>query len=93
MVTRHAAECFPPAAFILDGLDELGWTRKDLISRVKPARARIDVQDVLDGKKVTPRAALALSRVFRTSAQLWLNLDASWWEWLLIELERQAKAS
>jgi len=92
MTARHPAECFPPATFILDGLDELGWTREDLFSRVKPARARTDVQDVLDGKKVSPRAALALSRVFGTSAQLWLNLDASWWEWLLIELERQAKA-
>ena len=87
---RVPAECFPPASFILDGLDERGWTREDLISHVKPTRARMDVQDVLDAKRVTPRAALALSRVFGTSAQLWLNLDASWWEWLMRQLEKQA---
>jgi len=88
-MTRRPVEVWPPAAFIEEELVERGWTVVGLLEQVRPDNEA--VAEVLRGKPMTRRAARALADVFQTSTQLWLRLDAVWWEWLARK-ERRAKA-
>ena len=77
MTTRTPAEVFPPGEFIREELQERGWTQADLARILgRPLSA---VNQIINGKKaITADTARQLSEAFGTSAQLWLNLEATY---------------
>ena len=79
-MTSRGAECFPPAAFIDEDLAERYWSRDDFLDTLTP-KQRTDVIDVLEGRRMTPRAAVALSTKLGGSTEFRFNLDALWWQW------------
>ena len=80
MVKFRRAECFPPSLFIEEDLEargkELSWLLK------QSGKGNVAVADVMQGKHMTPRAAVALSRALGGSTEFWFNLDALWRQWL-----------
>ena len=76
-MTRTPAEVFGPGEFIRDELEERGWTQSDLATILdRPLSA---VNQIINGKKsITPDTARELAEAFDTSAELWLNLEASY---------------
>jgi plasmid maintenance system antidote protein VapI len=89
MTRRDPVEVWPPAAYIEDELEERGWCLDDLLAKASPDD--VAVAAVMEGQRMTRRAARALADVFQTSVELWLRLDAVWWEWLALRV-RKTKA-
>ena len=58
-------------------LDPLGMTQVELAERMNVPFQRVN-QIVRRKRAVTPDTALRLSRLFGTSAELWLNLQQAW---------------
>ena len=79
-MTARGAKCFPPATFIDEDLAERRWPRADFLDTLTP-KQRADVIDVLEGRQMSPRAAVALSKVLGGSIEFWFKLDALWREW------------
>ncbi len=78
MESDSSAEVFPPGETIRDELGERRWTQADLAEILgRPVKV---VNEIITGKVgITPGTAKGLSAAFEgTSAQFWLNLDASY---------------
>lgn len=77
MPDRTPAEVFPPGDFILEELEEREWTQEDFARILgKPLPT---VNQIIKGKRsITPDTAKRIAAAFGTSAELWLNLEASW---------------
>ena len=70
-------EVFPPGYFIREELEERGWTQGDLASIM--GRPVETVNRIVTGKlTITPETARGLAAAFGTSAELLLNLEASY---------------
>lgn len=55
----------------------LGLTQKELARRLGVSYPRVN--ELVHGKRgVTPNTALRLARLFRTTPELWLNLQRAW---------------
>lgn len=70
-------QTIPPGEYIRDELDARGWSQEELaISMGLPTSA---ISQIINGTKaITPPTAKRLAASFGTSAELWLNLDASY---------------
>jgi HTH-type transcriptional regulator / antitoxin HigA len=78
MLTRIAAEIFPPGEFIREELEVRGWTQGDLAQIMdRPLRL---INELVAGKKqITPETARGLSKAFGDGDPLyWMNLDAAY---------------
>lgn len=76
-MTRRPAETFPPCDYITAELDSRGWGLTWLTFLTGLNRAYC--KEILCGEQpITPDVAATLARVFGTSAEMWLNLQASW---------------
>jgi HTH-type transcriptional regulator/antitoxin HigA len=77
MVDRRPAEVFPPGEFLKDELDARGWTQTEFAEIIgRPVRA---VNELILGKRaVSPETAREIAAALRTSAQLWMNLEAAY---------------
>jgi HTH-type transcriptional regulator/antitoxin HigA len=74
MSNRIPAEVFPPGEFILDELEERGWTQTNL-ARIT-GRPESTICSLILGKKtVTEEIAVELGSAFGTSPHFWLNLE------------------
>ena len=74
---REPAIVFPPGDYIREELCERGWNRQRFGGEM--GMPRKEVLNLLRGvTPVTPEVAEDLSRVFGTSATMWLNLEAAW---------------
>lgn len=88
------AEVFPPGEYIRDELEARGWEQRDLAAIMdRPERT---ISEIITGKRaVTAETARQLSAAFGTSAELWLNLEASYRLGLLRQtdgaIERRAR--
>lgn len=72
-----AARVPPPGRIIRRELDARGWTQKDLAHIMD--RPEQTISQIVNAKKaITPETALQLAAAFGTSAELWLNLEASY---------------
>jgi HTH-type transcriptional regulator/antitoxin HigA len=72
-----AARVAPPGRIIRRELEARGWTQKDLAHIMD--RPEQTISQIVNGKKrITPETALQLAAAFGTSAELWLNLEASY---------------
>ena len=67
----------PPGRIIRRELEARGWTQKDLAHIMD--RPEQTISQIVNAKKaITPETALQLAAAFGTSAELWLNLEASY---------------
>ena len=74
MNNRTPAEVFPPGEFILDELEERGWTQTNLAQIT--GRAGSTINAIIKGKQtITPEIATEFASAFGTSPQFWLNLE------------------
>lgn len=66
-----------PGEILQDELGARGWTQTDFAEIIgKPLQT---VNEIIKGKKaITPETAIAFSSALGTSAELWLNLEASY---------------
>lgn len=87
------AEAFAPGEYIKDELEARGWSQADL-AEIMGSSPR-GVSEMVAGKtSITPEMAQALGAAFGTSAQVWMNLDASYRLWRLKpndEVSRRAR--
>lgn len=72
MNERTPAEVFPPSEFIRDEIAARGWTEAEFRERIGDSASAI-----LAGR-MTPDDAARIGKVFGTSAELWMNLAATW---------------
>lgn len=73
----RAARVPPPGRIIKRELDARGWTQKDLAQIMD--RPEQTISQIVNAKKrITPETALQLAAAFGTSAEFWLNLEASY---------------
>ena len=88
MVAATPAEAFPPADFIQEEMKARGWTVKDLA--VQMAWDFVGARNIAQGRwRITRLSAAAVARAFGTSAEFWLNLQATYDRWLAAqELQR-----
>ena len=75
--TMTPAEAFPPGEFLREELAERGWAEGEFAEIIgRPVQA---VSEILNGKKeITPETAVAIGAALGTSAELWVNLQASY---------------
>jgi HTH-type transcriptional regulator / antitoxin HigA len=74
MSNRIPAEVFPPGEFILDELEERGWTQTNLAEIT--GRPDSTICSIIAGKKaLTEEIAVELGSAFGTSPEFWLNLE------------------
>lgn len=77
---RRPAECQPPWSFICEEAHARGWSWFIVTQRL--GWSSWDMLDIATGETpITPGLAADLARVFGTTADYWLNLQASWDAW------------
>ncbi|WP_321471940.1 HigA family addiction module antitoxin [uncultured Paludibaculum sp.] len=66
-----------PGEILAEEIEARGWSQSDLAAVLgRPAQA---INEIVVGKKaITPETAIALSQAMGTSAEYWLNLEASY---------------
>jgi HTH-type transcriptional regulator/antitoxin HigA len=71
------AEVFHPGEFLKDELEARGWTQGQFAKVIgRPLQV---VNEIVNGKKrVTADTAKAIGAAFGTSAELWVNLQATY---------------
>lgn len=72
---------FPVSSYILEEMEARGWSKKYLLG--KPGIRK----GLLNNSKLTKRDAQALSKVFGTSPEYWMNLQKIWFSALQIDIE------
>lgn len=83
-MTRKPAAVFPPAEYLRDELTERGWTLRDLAERMggDPIlnECGLELMLALPEKNMIldVESAAGLEHALGSSAQFWLNLDATW---------------
>jgi len=91
MSTRMPAEAFPPGEFLREELEAREWSQMDL-AEILGVSHRL-VNEIVVGKRaVTPETAMGLAAALDTSAQLWLNLEASY-QLYRLSLKRRDEAA
>ena len=82
MAENTPAQVFPPGEFVKEELDARDWAQADLAQIMgRPPQV---VSEIVSGKRiVTPETAQGIADAFGTTAELWLNLEASWQAHLL----------
>jgi HTH-type transcriptional regulator/antitoxin HigA len=77
METTAVAQAFPPGEFIKEELEARGWTQGDLATIM--GRQDSVVSAIINGKRsVSSQIASELASAFGTSAELWMNLQATY---------------
>src|SRR5437016_10370252 len=77
MATEVDTEAYAPGELIREELAARGWSQQDLAEVM--GKSHVLVSEIVNAKRsITRDTALALSAAFGTSAELWLNLDASY---------------
>lgn len=75
--TMVPAEAFPPGELLRDELADRGWAEGEFAEIIgRPVQA---LSEIINGKKeITPKTAVAIGAALGTSAELWLNLQATY---------------
>src|SRR6202051_3458942 len=77
MSNKAMAQAFPPGEFIKEELEARGWTQSDLANIM--GRQNSVVSAIINGKRsISQQVASELASAFGTSADLWMNLQASY---------------
>jgi len=81
--TRKQAspEVFHPGELVADELEARGWSLADLAKAARLSAGYLN--EVVAGKRsVTPETARGLAKAFGTDAQIWMNLENAYQEWI-----------
>ncbi len=71
-------------------MDPLGLTQEDLAQRLGISRRRIN--EIIRGRReITPDTALRLSKAFRVTPELWLNLQQRYNLWMIAHDPKKRK--
>jgi HTH-type transcriptional regulator / antitoxin HigA len=71
------AEAFPPGDYLREELEAREWTQSDL-SEILGKSLPLVNEVILGKREITPATAQALAAALGTSAQFWLNLEATY---------------
>lgn len=75
--TLRPAEVFPPSEYLREELEARGWTEVEF-AQILDRPVQVVSAILNDKKEITPETALELSHALGTSAELWLNLQATY---------------
>lgn len=80
---RTPAESFPVGSFILDEMQERGWSVEELVRQMRAdAVGQLTIELLIyaptKGATLDERTASQLAHAFGTSKELWLRLDRAW---------------
>jgi antitoxin HigA-1 len=76
-IPTHREPTHPGEMLLVEFLEPLGLTQKDLAAGIRVPYQRIN--EMVNGKRgVTPSTALRLSKFLGTSPELWMNLQLRW---------------
>jgi addiction module HigA family antidote len=83
-----ARKPFTPGEILLEEfMEPLNLTQQALADSMRVPRRRIN--EIVKGRRaVTPDTAIRLSKVFGTSAEVWLNLQRQWDLWNALHNEK-----
>jgi len=80
MTERRVVEAFPPGDFIKEELEAREWSQTELSEIM--GRSPNDISAIVSGKRsISADIAKELGAAFGSSAQYWMNLDASYQLW------------
>ena len=94
MTERRPAEVFHPGEYLLDMLNERGWSQTEFSEIIgRPLQL---VNEIINNRRgITPETAQEIAAALGSSAKLWMNLDASYNLWKsekdLSTIRQQAK--
>lgn len=84
MLERPVAEVWPAAEFVREFMEERNWNVAELAEASGLSKSIAEL--VASGEHmVTEEVAVALSRAFGTSKELWINLEAAYFNQCLRE--------
>jgi len=75
--TLNPAEVFPPSEYLREELEARGWTEVEF-AQILDRPVQLVSAILNDKKEITPDTAVELSHALGTSAELWLNLQATY---------------
>jgi len=76
-VPTHRAPTHPGEMLLLEFLDPMGITQRELADAIDVPYQRVN--EIVNGRRgVSPSTALRFSRFFGTSVEFWMNLQARW---------------
>ena len=78
MSKRLIPEAFHPGEYILEEMAERKWSMHELAHKLKCSFTQLH-GIVYKKQTILPEMAMALGDVFGTGAQVWLNLQATYW--------------
>lgn len=75
--TFRTAEAFSPSEYLREELEARGWTEVEFAQILnRPPQVISEIMN--DRKEITPETALEIGHALGTSAELWLNLQATY---------------
>ncbi len=84
---KKLAEIYPPLSFIVEEMQERGWSKEVLQRQTGLSYERIE--RIFNGESIGKSLAIVLGRTFGTSTDYWLNLQAIWNIALEIAIEEE----
>jgi addiction module HigA family antidote len=76
-VPTHRAPTHPGEMLLEEFLKPMGLTQRELASAINVPYQRVN--EIINGKRgITPSTALRLSKVFKVSADFWMNIQLRW---------------
>ncbi len=80
MTERMPAEVFPPGEFLVDELEERGWSQVEFAEIIR-RQPRLVNEIILAKRAITLDTARELAAALDTSPQYWLNLQTAYDLW------------
>jgi len=87
-ITAMKRKPFTPGEILLEEfIEPLNLTQQALADSMRVPRRRVN--EIINGRRaITPDTAIRLSKVFGTSAEVWLNLQRKWDLWNALHNEK-----
>ena len=76
-IPTHRTPTHPGEMLLEEFLKPMGVTQRDLANAINVPYQRVN--EIINGRRgITPSTALRLARVFRVSADFWMNIQLRW---------------
>ena len=76
-IPTHRTPTHPGEMLLEEFLKPMGITQRELANAINVPYQRVN--EIINGKRgITPSTALRLARVFRVSADFWMNIQLRW---------------
>lgn len=77
---RKLAQGFPPSEFIIEEMEERGWSKETLADQMGVRLVYLE-PILADKRRLTKLACHVLGNAFGTGPEYWHNLQTAWDEW------------